>query len=114
MKAFPRMTVWLLIALALSLAVFALHPQQLGVSLQKLNLVAMAGVIGYWLDRGLFPYARPDSFMERELEAETAADDGPLAFELESFLQNDVLLAVSMLRRAVIVAAAMIAVGLGA
>ena len=114
---FPRMTDWLLFALVLSLLILAVSPQQLPVSLYKLNLIAIAGVVGYWLDRSLFPYARPDSFMASALEdIENVADvdDAPLQFELEKFLQNDLLLAISMLRRAVIVAAAMIAVGLGA
>lgn len=113
-RRLPRMSGWLLIALLLSLLIFVLHPQQLGVSLYKLNLIAIAGVVGYWLDRSLFPYARPDTFLACDIESEVEADEGPLAFELDSFLQNDLLLAVSMLRRAVIVAAAMIAVGLGA
>lgn len=113
----PRMTDWLLGALVLSLLILALSPQQIPVSLYKINLIAIAGVVGYWLDRSLFPYARPDSFMAtdlEEIENTVEVEDAPLQFELETFLQNDLLLAASMLRRAVIVAAAMIAVGLGA
>jgi len=49
-----------------------------------------------------------------DIENVADVDDAPLQFKLETFLQNDLLLAISMLRRAVIVAAAMIAVGLGA
>ncbi|MFZ6655645.1 putative holin [Undibacterium sp. TJN19] len=113
----PRMTGWLLIALALSIIIAATAPQQLPVSLYKLNLITIAGVVGYWLDRSLFPYARPDSFLARDLEDienTTEVEDPPLQFELETFLQNDLLFATSMLRRALIVAASMIAVGLGA
>ncbi|CAN5883639.1 hypothetical protein BH11PSE12_BH11PSE12_18520 [soil metagenome] len=113
MKSLPRMTDWLLFAVLLSLLIFALSPQQLPVSLYKLNLIAMAGVVGYWLDRSLFPYARPDSFLAKDVEAEVDVGDG-LHFDLECFIQNDLLLAASMLRRALIVAAAMIAVGMGA
>lgn len=114
MKNFPRMTDWLLFALLLSLLIFALSPQQLPVSLYKLNLIAIAGVVGYWLDRSLFPYARPDAFLARDSEPECRDDSGALVFDLDGTVQNDLLAAVSMLRRALIVAAAMIAVGLAA
>ena len=73
-------------------------PQQLPVSLYKLSLVSLAAVVGYWLDRSLFPYARPDRFMG---ECYDLAIAGHLA-------------AVSMIRRAVIVGCAMLAMGLGA
>jgi len=88
---------WLLAAIVLSALVWLLAPQQLPVSTYKLSLIALAAVAGYWVDRSLFPYARPDTFV----------------FKFES--ANAVwLFAASMLRRAIIVAAAMIAVGLGA
>ena len=59
----PRLF-WWQIATVLLLAVIGLmHPQQLPVSLYKLSLITMAGVVGYWLDRSIFPYARPDSFI---------------------------------------------------
>lgn len=113
MKKLPRMTDWLMLALVLSLFIFALSPQQLPVSLYKMNLIAIAGVVGYWLDRSLFPYARPDTFQAHDVEHDDIDDGGVLQFNLEVFLPNDLLFAVSMLRRALIVSAAMIAVGLG-
>ena len=56
----PRLTSWWVIALALSIAVLLLAPAQLPVSLYKLNLIALAAVAGYWIDRSIFPYARPN------------------------------------------------------
>ena len=117
-KRLPRMFEWLLAAIATCLLAFILAPQQLPVSVYKISLIAIAGVMGYWLDRSLFPYARPDSFLSNEVTS-SEPDDTPLCFENQPdwlFLnpQNDVLFGVSMIRRAVIVAAAMIAVGLGA
>jgi hypothetical protein len=114
MKKLPRMMDWLLVAIVLSLFIFALSPQQLPVSLYKLNLITIAGVVGYWLDRSLFPYARPDIFQAQDVEYDAIDDGDVLRFDLEVFPPNDLLFAVSMLRRALIVAAAMIAVGLGA
>ncbi|MDO8654208.1 MAG: putative holin [Undibacterium sp.] len=114
MKRVPRMTDWLLFALVLSLLIFALSPQQLPVSIYKINLIAIAGVVGYWLDRSLFPYARPDSFLAHDEEQDGGIDGGGLIFSLDQFIQNDVLFVAAQIRRAIIVAASMIAVGLGA
>ena len=94
---FFRMADWLLAAIVLTVLVFLLAPHQLPVSLYKLSLIALAAVAGYWVDRSLFPYARPDTFIFK--------------FESESAVR---LFAAAMLRRAIIVAAAMMAVGLGA
>lgn len=94
----PRLWEWVLITVVLMAAVWALAPQQLSVSVYKLSLVTLAAVVGYWLDRSLFPYARPDDLLDRVVTAPEMAS----AF------------AAAMLRRAVVVAAAMLAMGLGA
>jgi hypothetical protein len=100
-SAMPRMIGWAAVALTLASLVASVAPQQLPVSLYKLSLVTMAGVLGYWLDRSLFPYARPDRLFP---QAETSGDALPRA----------IVLASAMLRRAIVVAAAMLATGLGA
>lgn len=92
----PRLSGWLLITLALLACVWAIAPQQLAVSLYKLSLVTLAAVVGYWVDRSLFPYARPDRFHNGL--ADTAAH----------------LMGMAMLRRSIIVGCAMLAMGLGA
>lgn len=89
----PRMSGWTAITILLAIAIYMLAPQQLVVSLYKLSLITMAAVVGYWIDRSLFPYARPDKF--------------------EPTTQNAILIATSMLRRAIIVGYAMLAVSLG-
>ena len=125
-----RMTDWLLVALALALVVFLIAPQQLPVSIYKLSLVSMAAVAGYWIDRSLFPYARPDLFFELRHGVEDAPPDttftslaGVVSFaeqetaiNLENARPDELmrLAGVAMLRRAAIVVGAMLAVGLGA
>lgn len=102
----------------LALMVGAIAPQQLPVSLYKLSLVTLAGVVGYWLDRSMFPYARPDSFLPPGRDAldflplppgETACTLLVAPEDAQLHLAG-----VAMLRRAVIVAATMLAMGLGA
>lgn len=107
----PRLLGWIAVSVALTLAVAAIAPQQIPVSLYKLNLIALAGVAGYWLDRSLFPYARPDTFLPDDEAVDTA--DVPLQ-RIGAVYGLDLLAAAAMLRRALIVSAAMIAVGLGA
>lgn len=122
----PRLWGWLLITLALLACVWAIAPHQLPVSLYKLSLVTLAAVVGYWLDRSLFPYARPGTLMDSSMlggndeprfrlaiEADHFPDDGALE-ELTAEPEPSLVFALAMLRRAVIVGCAMLAMGLGA
>lgn len=96
---------FLLIAFNLILlgAVLFFAPQQFPVTLYKLSLVTLAGLVGYWLDRFLFPYARPDHVMQR-----TFSVGGP-------FVGNrEIVFSACLIRRAIIVGCAMLAMGLGA
>lgn len=94
-RKLPRLSVWIVITVWLLGGVLLLAPHQVPVALFKLCLVTMAGLVGYWLDRSLFPYARPD--------------------KLEGFTDDfGIITASAMLRRALIVGAAMLAIGLGA
>lgn len=83
---------------AVEFAIFALlglffisyiAPQQLPVALYKATLVLIGGFVGYWADRWLFPYARPDQ------------------------MGNSPFFSSSMIRRAVIVAACILGLTLG-
>jgi len=69
----------------------------------------MAGVAGYWLDRELFPYARPDEFMSQAVSV-----GGPFVPNRSVAPNQQIVFAAAMLRRAVIVGCAMLAIGMGA
>lgn len=131
----PRLTSWWLIALALSALVFVLAPQQIPVSVYKLNLIALAAVAGYWIDRTVYPYARPSIKALRCLwdvdNLEITAEDQERGYILTDDNQQiplDEVIAATcgpidpaplyfmlgcMLRRAIIIAAAMIAISMG-
>ncbi|MBU0593372.1 MAG: putative holin [Gammaproteobacteria bacterium] len=70
-----------------------LAPQQLPVTMYKISLITLAGLVGYWLDRSLFPYARPDAFVASHV--------------------NDTRFSAAMIRRAVIVGSTILGVSLG-
>ena len=59
---FPRLSGWLVASVALFVAIGWPSSAQIPVVIYKLSLVSLAAVLGYWLDRSLFPWARPDSF----------------------------------------------------
>ena len=48
-----------LLAAVLTAAVFLIAPAQFPVVLHKFSLVTLAAVLGYWLDRHIFPESRP-------------------------------------------------------
>jgi hypothetical protein len=114
----PRLTGWMLITLALLVLVWAIRPQQLSLSVYKLSLVTLAGVVGYWLDRSMFPYARPDEFLPETRRAlELPSDDGCDGRGCLLIAPDEAQLRLAgdaMKRRALIVAATMLAMGLGA
>lgn len=114
----PRLFGWLIATVLLLAVIGLLYPHQLPVSLYKLSLVTMAGVAGYWLDRSLFPYARPDSFIVKITPDEEACDidlDGDCKLIPWEVVDGDgFVFAIAMLRRAIIVGCAMMAIGLGA
>jgi hypothetical protein len=83
---------WIAIAVLLSAAIAWLAPHQLPVTLYKLSLITAGAAVGYWIDRGLFPYARPDA----------------------DWLEPGIETSAAMIRRAIIVAACIVGVALGA
>lgn len=107
MSKLPRMYDWFIYSVLLLIIIDQFAPQQLPVSLYKLSLISMAAVVGYWIDRSAFPYARPHAFMQPLF----LADEMP---QQPVSRAACVLLAVAMLRRAIIIGAAMLAVSLGA
>lgn len=89
----PRLWGFYLATIALIGVVAVLSPQQLPVSVYKLSLITLAALVGYWLDRSLFPYARPDSFTHSHV--------------------NDVRYAAAMIRRAIVVGSCILGVSIG-
>lgn len=90
-----RIGPWLILALLTTVGVGVLYPHQLGVLLWSLTKLCWGAYLGYWIDRSIYPYARPDRFSPYNDRS------GSTLWEL------------LMLRRALIIAAAVIALGLG-
>ncbi|KVO25395.1 hypothetical protein WJ74_30290 [Burkholderia ubonensis] len=110
-KRSPRLTSWLVVAVILVTAIALVSPQQLPISLYKLSLVSLAAVVAYWLDRGLFPYARPDSYLEHDWR--TGSLEPPFDADYRVVSGYELVFAVAMLRRALIVLGVVVGVALG-
>ena len=108
----PRNSLFLILAVALLAAIAALSPVQLPVVLYKAALIALAAVIGYWLDRALFPYARPDSFLWRDWRKGTDEPEGDVDYPVAS---ADYMAAycAAQLRRAIVVGCVVLGVAAG-
>jgi hypothetical protein len=91
-----RVTPWLVAALTMAAIVGWLYPHQLGVLLWALTKLSFGAYLGYWIDRSIFYYARPGDINVRHADRYTA-----------------LLVAACMLRRAAIMAATIVALGLG-
>ncbi len=114
---FHRSGLFLLSAVfLLGVAVFA-APQLFGVTVYKIGLVFASASAGYWIDRVTFPYARPDRLQDEHVdfdkETPVITEDGYEGLVMSATLYNPNF-AQAMIRRAIIMAACMICVGLGA
>lgn len=94
-----RLWPWLLGALLTTTVVGVIAPHQLGVLIWSLSKLCLGAYLGYWIDRGIFCYARPGVVVE----AAKQGGDG-VAWTVACWC---------MMRRAVIIAAAVLALGLG-
>lgn len=102
----PRLSVWLVVALVLVLLIALISPSQLPVLIYKASLVTLAVVLGYWLDRALFPYARPHDLFNK-------ADQQKSASEFYDANQVRLNAGIATIRRALIVLAIVLGMTLG-
>ena len=115
-----RLLKWYLLAIILFLIIVALSPQQLTVVVYKLALVLLSAVIGYHLDRALFPYASPGSYLlfnwkegpyRQGWGSVIKSENHDVAYPVINNYQN--IFAVVLIRRAIIVSAVILGVTLG-
>lgn len=113
----PRLTSLGLVSVLLFIACLFTQEQFPGsliaVSLYKLHMASLAGWAGYWLDRLTFPYARPHELLHA---ADDVADHGAPAGDGDGLICTGFTYGAeqAMLRRAIIIAACVIGICLGA
>lgn len=110
-RRLPRLSAFIVLAVALIGLIFALSPVQLPVVAYKLSLISLAAVVAYWLDRALFPYARPDGYLVQDWRCGACVGHSPVDYPIVQEYRWAFIGA--CLRRAVIVAGVVIGVALG-
>lgn len=58
-----RTSQWAVVGGIALVVVFILNPADIMVAIWKMGLVCVGPFFGYWADRTLFPYARPDQLI---------------------------------------------------
>ena len=107
----PRLFAWFLLALLLFGGLVFTQPEQAQVVIYKYALVISAAYVAYWLDRQMFPYARPDSYLKEFWQNGTKE---PLnAADYEVVPEYALIFALVMLRRALITCAVIVGVTMG-
>lgn len=103
----PRLTLWILVSVFLLVALALAAPEQMPVIAYKVALVTLGVVLAYWLDRALFPYARPHECLpNRNCPGGGWTDDAEAYRYTAAF-------AAACLRRALIVMACVLGLTLG-
>ena len=112
MKLPSRLLPLIIVTIALFASVMLFSPQQLPVLQSKVLHVTLAGVVAFWLDVLFFPYARPDSYLVETNWMDATPKRGDADHPIVCGYR--LTFNAAMLRRAIIVGSAMIAIGLGA
>lgn len=107
----PRLFSWILLSALLFAGLYFTSPQQAEVAYYKFALVIAAALAGYWIDRALFPYARPDGYLKKFWQHGSDEPIGAADFEVVE--QYNRVFAAAMIRRAIIVGCTILGVTLG-
>lgn len=110
-EIWPRLFGWVLISTLLFAGLYFTSPQQGEVAYYKFALVIGSAILGYWIDRCLFPYARPDGFLKDFWTKGTSEPIGDVDHQVVP--GYDRLYALVMIRRAIIVGCTILGVTLG-
>ena len=110
-RIFPRNFIFIALAIVSMVALALIQPLQFGVVCYKLSLVFIGATVGYWLDRSLFPYARPDGYLKGFWQHGTSEPEGEADYEIaEGYFW---VFALCMIRRALIMFAVILGLTLG-
>lgn len=101
-----------LVTVGLISALAVLSPVQVPVALYKLCLLMLSGIAGFCIDRSLFPYAEPSSYLADDWRHDPGSDK-PDDADFPVVPEYRLLFAAAMARQAVLIAVSMLAVGLG-
>ncbi|CNJ03679.1 Uncharacterised protein [Yersinia aldovae] len=111
-----RMLRWTAFAFVSLVIIAIISPVQLNVILYKLSLVSIAVVLGYHLDRVLFPYSSPGSYLIdnwKDTLGKPAVPSGRNEPEFPVAIGYELIFAAVLIRRAMVVSAVVLGVTMG-
>lgn len=107
----PRLFSWILFSALLFAGLYFISPQQAAVAYYKFALVIAAAIAGYWIDRAMFPYSRPDGYLKQFWQNGSDEPVGKADYEVVN--EYNRVFAAAMIRRAIIVGCTVLGVTLG-
>ncbi len=113
----PRLWKTTLVAIALLVAMYFMAPLLMGVIQHKVTLQVIAFVLGYFADRAIFHYARPHAVLQiykENVERFLASNENLNVDALAHLASLRRSFDIACIRRAIIVAASIIGIALGA
>lgn len=113
---FSRLNWLVALSAALLIILSILAPHQIVVALYKINLITIAALVGYWIDRIIFPYARPDGYLtydwrQQKQKLSDCGTDEQVDFSVVK--DHQLAFSAAMLRRSLIMIAVVLGVALG-
>lgn len=113
---FSRLNWLVALSAALLIILSILAPHQIVVALYKINLITIAALVGYWIDRIIFPYARPDGYLtydwrQQKQKLSDCGTDEKVDFSVVK--DHQLAFSAAMLRRSLIMIAVVLGVALG-
>lgn len=107
----PRLYGWVVVTTLLLVGLYFISPEQAQVVYYKFALVIAAAFLGYWIDRVLFPYSRPDGYLKKfwQLGSDELIDKA----DHEVVENYHLVFAIAMMRRAIILIAVILGATLG-
>lgn len=110
-NTWPRLYGWVVVTALLFVGLFFISPEQAQVVYYKFALVIAAAYLGYWIDRVLFPYSRPDGYLKKFWQHGTKELENQADHEVVDGYKN--VFCFAMIRRALIVIAVTLSATLG-
>lgn len=110
-EVWPRLYAWLVVIVMLFTGLHLIAPEQAQVVYYKFALVIAAAYLGYWIDRILFPYSRPDGYLKKFWQHGTDEPEDKADHEVVEGYKN--VFCFAMIRRALIVIAVTLSATLG-
>lgn len=107
-----RLALFALLAVCLQACLWLISPEQAPVILYKLGLPLLAAILGLFFDAAVFPYARPSSYLTGYWEEDPEQRNRNFA-DYPVVHQYLTAFNAACLRRAIIIAAFVLAVALG-